>query len=65
MHKTENGKLGTCLNQELVSPVIEAEVGGEAPESNCYKARNEIGEIGMGDQMESRSQNQLLESQPG
>lgn len=53
------------MNQELASPVNEAEVGGEAPESNCYKARNEIGEIGMGAQMESQSQNQLPESQPG
>lgn len=53
------------MNQELASPVNEAEVGGEAPENNCYKARNGIGEIGMRDQMDSRSQNQLPESQPG
>lgn len=47
----------TLLNQESASPVNEAEVGGEAPENNCYKARNGIAEIGMGDQMDSRSQN--------
>lgn len=56
------GKAGS-LQGLSETPGNGGRVGGEAPESSYYKARNETGEIVMGDQTESL--NCLPESQPG